>query len=143
MAELQITCGEAYDFTKTLPPKTSHTEIARQLITSKLTIKGSLYRSEEDEDYKRFVNIVKCRIAKLLPKIRNHAFERNQIKRTDILIDLSVDCPELVPTDSQPMSQGSVGSESTITDSQSRVLQFLEVDPPTQHRKLFHDLGPE
>ena len=92
----------------------------------------------------RFVSKITTRLTKLLPKIRNKAFERNEISRTDIFIDLAVDCPELVPTDSQPMSQDSVGSiASSMTSSQSRVLEFIGEDPPTQHRKLFDDLGPE
>jgi len=55
MADLPITCGEAYDFAKTFPPKTSPSEIARQLKTSKLSIKGSIYRSEEVLLHKCFV----------------------------------------------------------------------------------------
>ena len=92
----------------------------------------------------RFVSKITTRLTKLLPKIRNKAFERNEISRTDIFLDLAVDCPELVPTDSQPMSQDSVGSiASSMTSSQSRVLEFIGEDPPTKHRKLFDDLGPE
>ena len=113
MADLQVTCGDAYDFAKTYPPRTSPSEIARQLISSKLSIKGSLHRSEDDKDYKRLVSVVQKRVTKLVQKVRNHAFERNEISRTGILIDLSVDCPELVPTDSQPMSQGSLSSTAS------------------------------
>ena len=127
-----ITCGEVYDFYKTFPPKTSKTEIVKQLISTKLAIKGSQYRSEEDKDYKRFVSKLVNRITRFVDKVKNHAFERDKILRTDTLIDLHVDCPELVSTDSQPMSQGSVSSTSTaISASQNKVMEFLEEDPTT------------
>ena len=141
MADLQITCGQAYDFAKSLPPRTSPTEIARELISSKLSIKGSQYRPEDDNDYQRFVSTVQKRITRLIQKVSyERAFERNKVLRTDILIDLPVDCPELVPTDSQPQSQDSVSSGSTgMSSSQNKVLEFLEVEP--QHRKPFDELG--
>ena len=142
MAE-QITCGEAYDFSKTFPTKTPKREIARQLISTKLTIKSSQYWSEDDGDYERFVSKITTILSKFLPKVRNHAFERGHIKRTDILIDLAVDCPALVATDSQPQSQDSISSTSTMSLSQSKVLEFLEVEPQTRHRKAFDDLGNE
>ena len=127
------------DFSKNFPTDTAKREIVRQLISTKLSIKGSQYWSEDD--YERFVSKITTRLTKLLPKVRNRAFERGQISRSDIFIDLPVDCPELVPTDSQPQSQDSVSSTSTMSASQNKVLEFLDVEPQTRHRKAFDDLG--
>ena len=128
MEELQVTCGEAYDFAKSLPPNTKPKEIAQQLISTKLSIKGSQYRSEEDDDYNRLVKTVSTRISSLIQKVRQHAFERQKVLRTDVLIDLHVDCPALVPTDSQPQSQDSVSSSGTeMSLSQNRVLEFQKI----------------
>ena len=146
---LQITCGEAYDFTSSFPRKTAKKEIARQLI-SKLPVKGEKYRTDEQvTQYNKFINTVSTRISGLVDKVqKHHAFERNHISRTDILIDIEVDCPAIAPTDSQTLSQESYASTtSTMSSSQNKVLEFLDVEPQpqpqTRHRKAFDDLGNE
>ena len=139
MADQQLTCGEIYDFATSFPRKAPKLEMARQLI-SKLAIKGEKYRTDEEEtQYKKFVNTVSTRILSLVNKVqKHHAFERNDISRTDIMIDIEVDCPALVQTDSQTLSQLSYASStSTMSSSQSKVLEYLEVEPV--HRKPFDD----
>ena len=126
---LQISSGEAYDFTTSFPRKTSKTEIARQLI-SKLPVKGEKYRTDEEViQYNKFVKTVATRISSLVDKVqKHHAFDRNSISRDDILIDIEVDCPAIVETDSQTLSQLSHAStSSTMSSSQSKVLEYLEV----------------
>ena len=85
-------CGEAYDFATSFPRKAPKLEMARQLI-SKLAIKGEKCRTDEEEtQYKKFVNTVSSRISSLVNKVgKHHAFERNDISRTDIFIDIGTD----------------------------------------------------
>ena len=111
-----------------------------------LPIKLEKYFSEEDDvEFKTFLNKASSRISALMQKITKHkAYESGKISRDDILIDIENDCPNLIKSESQTLSQTS--TTSTMSSSQSKVLEYLnslpdQIEPEPVKRKAFDDLG--
>ena len=146
----RINCGEASDYVKAYREKFKKaliTEITKNLVREKLSIKPEKYFSEQDDvEYKRFINTAATRITGLMQKIVKYkAYSSGKLSRNDIIIDIEVDCPDLIPTDSQTLSQAS-STTSNMSSSQSRVLEYLnlqtdQIEPEPVKRKAFDDLG--
>ena len=118
-----INCGEASDYVKAYRErfkKAPMIEITKNLLFEKLSLKSEKYFTETDDlIFKKFLKVSSARVTSLIEKVRyKHAYERGHISRTDILIDIEVDCPELIQSDSQTLSQTSTASN--MSTSQTR-----------------------
>ena len=151
----QINCGEASDYVKAYREKFKDAqwiEITKSLLHELLPLKSERHFSDDDEvRYKKFLKTMSTRVSALWNKVsKSKAYESGNICRNDILIDIEIDCPELIQSESQTLSQAS--TISTISSSQSKVLEYLdfqhdttepEQGPTYPQRKTFDELGLE